>query len=183
MVAFSAMNAAHAKARRGAAAAAATGGGRGAAATAEEGGDSPAVVAFTGANEISSSSGLLIGPLGGGSGGDAAAATSTYLVSEDLKLFKPERWLITDKTKARANLETGSIAAREHANGVLPPENHPFGMGQRYCLGWALATAELTVMLSELVRGYEVKADTNTSWGDYPILNPRNGLPTTLTPL
>ena len=169
LVAFSAMNAAHAAAGRGVAVAA----------------GGPDAAAATATNGVSSSSSTS----GRDTGISATSTAEADAALEDLKLFKPERWLTTVKSKASTPAKDTTIkrmvadSGAGGGDGVVPKENHPFGMGQRYCLGWALATAELTVMLTELVRGYQLAADTNTSWGDYPILKPKNGLPTTLTPL
>lgn len=58
----------------------------------------------------------------------------------------------------------------------------PFGTGQRTCIGMNLAYAEMTAVLAELGRTYNLQADTATEWKDFPIKRPGNGLPIRLTP-
>lgn len=53
----------------------------------------------------------------------------------------------------------------------------------RYCLGAALATAEMKVFLALLARHYSFDADNNTEWKPALGYFPANGLPLVLTKL
>lgn len=77
--------------------------------------------------------------------------------------FQPERWLQPELAKS--------------------PRQMPFGLGQRYCLGSHLAGAELACVLAEIARKYSLAAATNTEWREFPLKQPSNGLPCSLTPL
>lgn len=117
-------------------------------------------------------------------------------VSGDAAAFRPERWL--DPANARslgmhqvrwrragASLPWGCCCMRACAE-LTPPllcrtTQMPFGVGQHYCLGSNLANAEMTAVLAELARHYELQVDGETGWDDFPIKRPRNGLPLRLT--
>lgn len=71
----------------------------------------------------------------------------------------PERWLDPETAKS------------------LAMHQHPFGLGQHHCLGYLLAEAELAVVLTEVARSYEVVAEVDTEWRDFPMKRPTNGLP------
>lgn len=51
----------------------------------------------------------------------------------------------------------------------------------RYCLGAALALAEMKVFLALLARSYSFTADNNTEWKPALGFYPANGLPLVLT--
>lgn len=51
----------------------------------------------------------------------------------------------------------------------------------RYCLGAALAMAEMKVFLAVLARNYSFTADNNTEWKPALGFYPANGLPTVFT--
>jgi len=57
-----------------------------------------------------------------------------------------------------------------HACGCLP-------LSCRYCLGTALAMAEMKVFLALLARKYQFEADNNTKWKPALGYYPENGLP------
>lgn len=59
----------------------------------------------------------------------------------------------------------------------------PWGYGQHFCLGSTLATAELTAALSVLARGYELIADADVVWEDFPIKKPSKFFGVTLAQL
>ncbi|KAF6259721.1 cytochrome P450 [Scenedesmus sp. NREL 46B-D3] len=59
----------------------------------------------------------------------------------------------------------------------------PFGGGARYCLGAALAMAEMKTCLALLARRYSFQADTDTQWKPALGYYPANGLPLVLTQL
>eukprot|EP00878_Enallax_costatus_P016211 GHUV01017004.1.p1 GENE.GHUV01017004.1~~GHUV01017004.1.p1 ORF type:complete len:388 (+),score=77.49 GHUV01017004.1:1042-2205(+) len=80
-------------------------------------------------------------------------------VSPDPEQFKPERWLDPKNAKNYALHQA------------------PFGMGLHYCLGSQLAQAELTAILTEVARNYDIVAEVDTEWVDFPIKRPTNGLP------
>lgn len=50
----------------------------------------------------------------------------------------------------------------------------------RFCAGYAVAMAEMKVMLALLARGYEYDADVNTEWVVRLGPLPKNGLPLTV---
>ncbi len=53
----------------------------------------------------------------------------------------------------------------------------------RFCVGAALAMAEMKVFLAVLLRDYDFTADNNTTWRQAVGSVPDNGLPLSLTPL
>ncbi|MEW5320146.1 MAG: hypothetical protein WDW38_011243 [Sanguina aurantia] len=59
----------------------------------------------------------------------------------------------------------------------------PFGIGSRNCLGMPLALAEMKIVLAVLARKYCYTADCNTDYKEFPIPEPRNGLPVYVTRL
>jgi cytochrome P450 len=80
--------------------------------------------------------------------------------------FSPERWL-DPKNKASLKLH-----------------QHPFGYGTHSCLGYRIARAVAAAMAQELALAYELSADTNTAFNDFPTgSRPVNELPLTLKPL
>jgi cytochrome P450 len=82
------------------------------------------------------------------------------------KDFKPERWL-NPKNKASLKL---------HQN--------PFGSGTHNCLGYRIARAVAAAVAHELALTYELSADTNTAFNDFPTgSRPVNELPLSLKAL
>jgi cytochrome P450 len=80
--------------------------------------------------------------------------------------FKPERWL---NPKNKASLEL---------------HQHPFGSGTHSCLGFRIARAVAATMAHELALTYELCAETNTAWNDFPTgSRPVNELPLSLKAL
>lgn len=61
---------------------------------------------------------------------------------------------------------------------------HPFGYGTHSCLGWRVAQAISVAMAQELALSYDLTADTDTKFSDFPTgSRPKNSLPLSLTPL
>lgn len=89
----------------------------------------------------------------------AQISDSDPAVSPSRDAFMPERWLDA------ANAKT------------LAAHQHPFGLGQHYCVGSQLAQAEMMALLTEVARSYDVVAEVDTEWVDFPIKRPANGLP------
>eukprot|EP00878_Enallax_costatus_P042042 GHUV01049000.1.p1 GENE.GHUV01049000.1~~GHUV01049000.1.p1 ORF type:complete len:182 (+),score=56.49 GHUV01049000.1:191-736(+) len=83
----------------------------------------------------------------------------------DAEAFKPERWLSPKTAKS------------------LAVNQMPWGYGQHFCLGSNLATAELTAALTVLARGYELRADVDVDWVDFPIKKPSSFFGVQLIPL
>lgn len=87
-------------------------------------------------------------------------------VAGDAEQLRPERWLDPANTKS------------------LQQHQLPFGVGQHYCVGSNLAMAELTAVLAEVGRSWQVSLDDqDVEWLDFPIKRPSNGLPIRLQPL
>jgi len=88
-------------------------------------------------------------------------------VAGDAEQLRPERWLDPTNTKS------------------LQQHQLPFGVGQHYCVGSHLALAELTAVLAEVGRSWQVLLEDNqdTEWLDFPIKRPSNGLPIRLRAL
>ncbi|MEW5307004.1 MAG: hypothetical protein WDW36_009426 [Sanguina aurantia] len=76
-------------------------------------------------------------------------------------LFNPDRFMTVEGGKAG--------------------EQVPFGVGSRNCLGMPLALAEMKIVLAVLARKFSYTADCDTDYKEFPIPEPRNGLPVLMT--
>lgn len=97
--------------------------------------------------------------------GAIAEADPALLNDPDSQKFKPERWL---DPKAAKSMAVNQL---------------PFGYGPHFCLGSHLATAELTAASIVLARGYQLAADADVAWVDFPIKRPTSVFGVQLTPL
>lgn len=81
-------------------------------------------------------------------------------------------WSFARKYAYDGHNDDGDAAA---ADNVCPP--------CRYCLGAALAMAEMKIFLALLARSYDFTADNDTEWRPALGFYPANGLPLVLTRL
>lgn len=80
--------------------------------------------------------------------------------------FNPDRWL--DK-RNKASLKLHQT---------------PFGYGTHSCLGWRIARAVAAAVAQELALAYELSAETDAAWDDFPTgSRPANELPLSLKPM
>ncbi|WIA16755.1 hypothetical protein OEZ85_013407 [Tetradesmus obliquus] len=107
------------------------------------------------------------------------AGTNVLLPLRTLAETDP-RWLHSPGDMAPAAFNPDRMMTPE---GAKPGQLMPFGGGARYCLGAALAMAEMKTFLALLARQYAFQADTATEWKPALGYYPANGLPLVLSQL